>query len=129
MKLIVLAATLVLLVFGISPAFAGTVDADSDGDSIDDFSDNCSDAFNPAQDDTDGDSCGNICDANYSQSGVVGFPDFGAFTGAFGTATPNIRLLEPGSGIVGFPDFGAFTGLFGAAPGPSGSTTGTTACP
>ncbi|MFP8881698.1 MAG: hypothetical protein VCE43_20665, partial [Myxococcota bacterium] len=109
MKLMVLAATLALLVFGISPAFAGTAPCgDFDADTIDDCEDNCSDAANPAQDDTDGDNCGNICDANYSQSGTVGFPDFGAFTGAFGTATPNIRLLEPVSGIVGFPDFGAF---------------------
>ena len=129
MKLMALAATLALLIFGVSPAFAGTVCGDSDGDTIDDCSDNCSDAPNPAQDDTDGDDCGNICDADYTQDGIVGFPDFGLFTAAFGNSDLNFDHTEPVTGPTGFPDFGIFTALFGPAPGPSGTTVGTTACP
>jgi hypothetical protein len=30
---------------------------------------------------------------------------------------------------VGFPDFGSFVSMFGSIPGPSGPTSGTTACP
>ena len=76
MKLMALAATLALLVFGITPAFAGTVCGDADSDTIDDCSDNCSDDPNPDQDDTDGDDCGNLCDADYDQAGTIGFGDF-----------------------------------------------------
>jgi hypothetical protein len=130
MKLMVLAATLALLVFGISPAFAGTAPCgDSDSDTIDDCEDNCSDTSNPAQDDTDGDNCGNLCDANYTQTGTVGFGDFGIFAPAFGTSNSNVKLTEPVSAVVGFGDFGVFAPAFGGTPGPSGTTSGTTACP
>jgi hypothetical protein len=36
---------------------------------------------NWGQDDTDGDDCGNLCDADYNNDGIVGFPDFGIFLG------------------------------------------------
>ncbi len=130
MKLMALTATLALLVFGVSPAFAGTVCGDFDSDTVDDCSDNCSDKVNPGQVDTDGDHCGNVCDADYNQDGSIGFPDFGQFTSAFGNP---VALLcdhtEPVTGPPGFPDFGVFTASFGGAPGPSGTTVGTTACP
>jgi hypothetical protein len=85
---------------------------------------------NPGQDDTDTDLCGNVCDADYDDSGVVGFPDFGLFVGAFGSNDEEKCHNEPIPGcIVGFPDFGSFVGMFASAPGPSGTTTGTTACP
>lgn len=129
MKLMALAATLALLVFGVTPVFAGTVCGDSDGDTIDDCSDNCSDKVNPAQDDTDGDDCGNLCDADYDNNGSVGFGDFGAFTASFGGGDLQKDHTEPVSGPVGFGDFGFFTANFGPPAGPSGTTLGTLACP
>jgi hypothetical protein len=130
LKWMVIAATLTLLVFGASPVMAGTVCGDNDGDTVDDCEDNCSDSANPAQDDTDGDGCGNICDADYGQSGSANFSDFTAFVGAFLTVTPNIKLTEPVPGAaVNFSDFTSFVGGFLAPPGPSGTTSGTTACP
>lgn len=130
MRLTVFAATLAFLLWG-APAFAGSA-PDSDGDGVADAIDNCSDDINTLQDDTDRDDCGNLCDADYDDSGVVGFPDFGAFALAFGGTDQEYCHVEPISGppcVVGFPDFGFFALNFGATPGPSGSTAGTTACP
>ncbi len=128
MRLTVLAATLAFLLWG-APAFAnGDLDADGIGDLID----NCSQRANPAQDDTDGDDCGNLCDADYHQTGTVSFSDFGFFTVHFGTATPLSQHVEPIGvlgRLVGFGDFGFFTANFSTTPGPSGTTAGTTACP
>jgi hypothetical protein len=111
--------------------YSGGPDFDSDG--VADALDNCSEDVNPAQDDTDLDDCGNVCDCDYDQSGVCGFPDFGAFVRAFGWFPPPDEEKchnEPiPGGIVGFPDFGSFVSMFGSAPGPSGTTAGTTACP
>jgi hypothetical protein len=129
MKLMALAATLALLFFGTSPAFAGTVFGDNDGDTIADNADNCSDDPNSAQDDTDGDDCGNICDADFDNNGTVGFGDFGAFGIAFGGFDLEKDMSQPVNGPVGFGDFGRFGILFGAPAGPSGTTTGTLACP
>jgi len=127
MRLTIFAATFAFLLWG-TPAFAGS-NPDLDGDGIGDVIDNCSENPNPAQDDTDGDDCGNVCDADYDQSGSVGFPDFGLFGQNYGTANPNIKLVEPVTGNVGFPDFGIFGQLYGAPPGPSGTTAGTALCP
>jgi hypothetical protein len=99
---------------------------DGDGDGVEDSIDNCSEATNAGQDDTDCDGYGNLCDADYDQTGTVGFPDFGQFVTAFGSTDMEKCHNEPIPGcIVGFPDFGSFVVLFGSAPGPSG----TTACP
>jgi hypothetical protein len=101
-----------------------------DCDGVGDAFDNCSEDSNTGQDDTDGDSCGNICDADYDQTGIVGFPDFGQFVSAFGSTDMEKCHNEPIPGcIVGFPDFGSFVSMFGDPPGPSGPTAGTTACP
>lgn len=109
-------------------AVAAMVDGDSDG--IVDMLDNCSDNPNTDQDDTDNDSCGNLCDADYGNSGTVGFADFLQFAGAFGTTDEEKCHVEPIPGCtVGFPDFLFFAGAFGGVPGPSGPTAGTTACP
>jgi subtilisin family serine protease len=110
-------------------AVAAMVDADDDG--IVDMLDNCSDDPNTGQDDTDGDDCGNLCDCDYDQNGTCGFDDFLQFAGAFGTTTdPEKCHEEPIPGCtVGFNDFLFFAGGFGGAPGPSGTTAGTTACP
>jgi hypothetical protein len=125
MRLTVFAATLAFLLWG-TPAFADSSDYDGVGDQID----NCSETPNPAQDDTDVDDCGNLCDADYDQSGIVGFPDFGQFVTAFGTNDEEKCHVEPIPGcVVGFPDFGEFVRRFGRPPGPSGPTAGTTACP
>jgi hypothetical protein len=102
---------------------------DSDGDGVHDGLDNCLDVLNAAQDDTDGDDCGNLCDADYTQSGGVNFEDFGLFGQAFGLISPNHKLTEPVSAGVAFADFGIFGQLFGLPPGPSGTTAGTVACP
>jgi hypothetical protein len=127
MRLTVFAATLAFLLWG-TPAFAESSDYNGVGDQID----NCSEAFNPAQDDTDADGCGNICDADYDNSGIVGFGDFGEFIGAFGTTELEMQHVEPitaDTTAVGWGDFGEFIRMFGDAPGPSGTTAGTMACP
>ena len=104
---------------------------DFDGDGIADTLDNCSERINPAQDDTDGDDCGNLCDADYTQTGIVSIGDFGAFSQNFGTCIPLYQHTPPINsttcGSIG--DFGFFAANFGSVPGPSGTTAGTTACP
>jgi hypothetical protein len=128
MRLTVFAATLAFLLWG-APAFAGSA-PDSDGDGIADGLDNCSDDKNSAQDDTDADDCGNLCDADYNGSGIVDFLDFGAGAGAFGGNDEQKCHVQAIPGCtVGFLDFGFLAAAFGGTPGPSGTTTGTTACP
>jgi hypothetical protein len=104
---------------------------DFDGDGVGDIFDNCSERVNPAQDDTDGDDCGNLCDADYDNSGTVGFGDFGFFVQCYATTNELCQHVEPigGGRTTGFADFGFFTAHFGTVPGPSGTTAGTTACP
>ena len=110
--------------FGFTPV------PDPDGDGLDSPFDNCSLRANPAQDDTDGDGCGNLCDADYGQSGRVSIADFGQFLQCFGTPNEVCQHSEPvGGRLVGIGDFGFFVGNFGTVPGPSGTTAGTTACP
>jgi len=128
MRLTVFAAMFAFLLWG-APAFAGSA-PDFDGDGISDGIDNCSTAGNTDQDDTDGDDCGNLCDADYDQSGVVGLGDYGLFGVAFGGSDSLYCHTEPNPPCsVGLDDFGFFGAAFGGAPGPSGTTPGTTACP
>jgi hypothetical protein len=129
MKRIAFLTMIGLLSWG-TPVFAGS-NPDFDLDGVGDVIDNCSEAPNPMQDDTDADDCGNICDADYDQSGAVGFGDFGYFTGnCFGKINPLCDHIEPIDGnVLGFADFGAFTSMFSSVPGPSGTTIGTIACP
>jgi len=127
MRLTVFAATLAFLLWG-APAFAGSA-PDSDGDGISDGIDNCSDVVNSAQDDTDFDDCGNLCDGDYDQEGIVGFPDFLAFATAYLTTDDEKDHTEPVGDGVGFPDFLWFGTNFNVVPGPSGTTAGTVACP
>jgi len=56
--------------------------------------------YNPSQTDSDSDGCGNRCDPDFNQDGVVG--------------------------IAGFSVLAA---SLNGPPGPSGTTSGTTACP
>jgi len=104
---------------------------DFDGDGVADNIDNCSERSNPDQVDTDLDDCGNVCDADYGQSGTVSIGDFGFYSRCFGTATPLCQHTPPitDTTIVSIGDFGFFAANFGKAPGPSGTTAGTTACP
>jgi hypothetical protein len=137
MKRTLLATTLVLLLWG-TPALAGPAPpcgtTDTDGDTVPDCADNCSEVANAAQDDTDGDDCGNLCDADYSQDGVIGFADFGQFSVSFNLAGhPLQQHSEPvdAGRVVGFADFGYFASVFNVpnSVGPSGTTAGTAACP
>ncbi len=110
--------------FGFTPV------PDPDGDGIDSPFDNCSLRANPAQDDTDADGCGNLCDADYVQSGTVSIADFGRFALCFGTPDEICQHAEPiGGRLVGIGDFGFFVNSFAIGPGPSGTTSGTKACP
>jgi hypothetical protein len=111
----------------VTPAFTD----DSDDDGVEDGFDNCLLAMNPAQDDTDGDGCGNVCDADYNNDGLSGgHADFGAFINAFGTMDEEKVHRDPVAGkTVGHRDWGFYLVAQGLAPGPSGTTPGTTACP
>ena len=131
MRLTVFAATLAFLLWG-TPAFAGTA-PDDDGDGISNGLDNCSADPNPFQDDTDSDDCGNICDTDYNQNGATTFADFGQFSANYGSTNhplqQHVEAISAAS-VVGFADFGVFSASYGSGPpGPSGTTSGTTACP
>jgi len=104
---------------------------DLDGDGVVDRLDNCSIRPNPEQVDTDRDDCGNVCDADYDQNGIVSIADFGAFLTNFGTTNNLYQHTPPinATTTVSIGDFGFYAQNFGKAPGPSGTTAGTTACP
>ena len=82
--------------------------------------------------DADTDGYGNACDGDFTQDGLTGLPDFGAFGGAFGATGAPGTIAEDMNcdGTVGLPDFGLFGINFGAGtPGPSGlSCAGTVPC-
>jgi hypothetical protein len=128
MKRILVAATLVLLLWG-TPALAGP-ETHTDGDGVPDAWDNCIAVDNPDQDDTDGDFCGNACDADYDDDGLVAFSDYFQFATAFNTNDEEKchTGTVPGC-LVGFSQYFFFATAFNAPPGPSGTTEGTTACP
>jgi hypothetical protein len=137
MRWIALAASLGVWAW-LVPSISIAQELDYDEDGIEDYLDNCSEVVNWGQDDTDGDDCGNLCDADYNNDGIVGFPDFGIFLGLCFPPIPYPGPIpyevachvEPIPGCrCGFPDFGFFVGRFLRAPGPSGTTLGTTACP
>ena len=133
MKLNVFAATIAILLWGTAPALAGPP-PDVDNDGIADTEDNCIDpdaGANPTQDDTDGDKCGNICDADYDQSGgLVDFTDLFDFLDAFSTTDALHDHTEPiGTTPIGFASLFLMLDMFGSVPGPSGTTPGTTLCP
>ena len=114
-------------------AFLNNVfESDFDSDGVADALDNCSHRVNPEQVDTDADDCGNVCDADYNQSGIVDIGDFGAYAAHFGNCGHPLYQHTPpitDTTCVGIADFGFFSANFGSVPGPSGSTAGTVACP
>lgn len=102
----------------------GVLAADTDGDGVDDAIDNCIDHANASQLDSDGDGCGNACDADFTQDGSVGGPDYVTFRSAFGKRSTDPNFYAPadhdGDGVVGGPDHLIYRGLNGRTPGPSG---------
>jgi hypothetical protein len=129
MKRTALLAAIAILSWG-TPALGGSQVSEFCQDGVSYLIDNCIEDCNTNQDDTDQDDCGNLCDADYDNSGVVGFADFGAFVAGFGGTNEVYCHVEPISGCtVGFGDFGFMVSRFGSIPGPSGTTAGTTACP
>ena len=111
-----------------------TVDLDADG--VCDTLDNCipinqnGNSVNPAQDDTDGDFCGNVCDADVDQDGLVSFADIFICLNQFGFPNLDCDFTEPiGGGLIGYGDIFTMFAFFASPAGPSGTTTGTLACP
>ncbi len=102
------------------------IQLDTDEDTVGDACDNCSEVFNLNQTDSNGDGFGNVCDADYSNDGLVGGPDFLLLIRAFG-AMPGDNRYDPdldrsddpaGDGIGG-PEYIGLASEFGSAPGPS----------
>jgi hypothetical protein len=102
-------------------AEAGAI-ADTDGDLIPDVFDNCREVASGPNDtgcqqtDSDGDGFGNVCDADYSNDGVVAGTDFAIWAAGFGGTDP--VLDQTCDGVVAGSDFGFYSGLFCSAPGP-----------
>jgi hypothetical protein len=114
------------------PALAGDpcTGPDQDSDGHVDICDNCLTVPNPQQFDCDSDGCGNTCDADYNQDGGTSIADFGDFAAQFGSPPPGCYTADHNEDQgVSIADFGFFSAMFGKQPGPSGTTSGTTACP
>jgi hypothetical protein len=99
---------------------------DADADGAPDHADNCTlapngpkvrDAGGASQRDTDGDGIGNLCDADFDQSGLVNLIDLQTFRSAFFTADPDADF--DGNGIVNLVDLARMRALFLQPPGPS----------
>lgn len=102
----------------------GPLVGDADADGIDDSCDNCLGVLNPFQWDANGDGYGAACDADWSNTGVVGAVDFSMLLGAFGS-TVGGPLWMPQidadlNGVTGGAEFSLLLSSFGLAPGPSG---------
>lgn len=112
------------LAFWAPSALAGPLLGDQDGDGVDDLLDNCIDVSNSGQIDTDGDSCGNACDADYTQTGLVGSGDFNTFRESFGLSVGqagyNPSVDANGDNIISSFEFNFFRTEFGGTPGLAG---------
>lgn len=99
---------------------------DADFDGTPDSSDNCI-AVSNDQSDVDQDGYGDACDADLSNDGAVGLPDFSLLLGQMGGAGSGDLS---GDGVVGLPDLGLMTNAIGGTPGPSGlACAGRVPCP
>jgi len=135
MKASVLTILVFLLAAGIPFVAMSGVAPDIDSDTVPDVSDNCLTDPNGAagdnQCDTDQDGYGNTCDADVTNDGLVGNPDYLPITNNFGQPT----AVYPGAditcdGFIGNPDYLPITNGFGTTVGPSGlSCAGTIPCP
>ena len=114
-------------------ASAGIACDCTDNDGIPDVLDKClydsRNAIPPGTCDTDQDGYGNVCDADFDQSGAVNATDFSMFfipRFKSGSDTPPVGADMDCSGAVNATDFSMFfmpkfKGLLGGAvPGPSG---------
>ena len=133
-----LVAALAIVLLGL-PALA----QDFDGDGVPDATDNCQqhdngplapDAGGNSQLDTNLDGYGNRCDPDLNNDELVGGPDFGPFTMAFGSMAGasnwNPDADFDGDGSVGGQDFSVYTTFYGDPPGPSGlACAGSSPCP
>jgi len=111
----------------------GPIDTDGDGWG-DAWCDNCTLVYNPSQTDSDGDGCGNACDADFNQDGIVAIGDFSALAGQLNNAVPpapeHLDIApDPPDGVIAIGDFSKLAGQLNGPPEPSGTTSGTTACP
>lgn len=109
-------------------------DVDLDGDFVPDDQDNCLGVPNLDQRDTNQDGYGNVCDADYTNDGIIGLPDFIDLSVAYGTSSGEPTYSEDvdsdGDGTIGSPEFILLSISFGGAPGPSGlSCAGSVPCP
>jgi hypothetical protein len=129
--MIVLIAAVALI--GLPMAGFAGVAVDSDNDGIVDVLDNCSAKANASQNDADGDGCGNRCDQDVTQDGLVAILDFSQLALNFGSSVPPapaaLDFDEPPDHLIAIIDFSQMSLAFGGTPGPSGTTSGTTACP
>lgn len=123
---------------------AGTAQAaDDDGDGAPNEFDNCvleangpslPDPGGNSQLDVDQDGFGNLCDADFDNSGLVSQPDYIAFLAGYGKSEGDPGY-DPatdldGDGVTGIPDFSRFLDAYEDPPGPSGYTcAGTVPCP
>jgi Thrombospondin type 3 repeat len=137
-----LAALALCLAIGLPLATNAGPLIEGDGDGIPDVLDKCTeDSRNgtpPMTCDTDQDGYGNVCDADFDQSGTVNVVDFSMyFIPRFkaGSDSPTVGADMDCSGTVGANDFSMFFipkfkgALGGAIPGPSGlACAGTPGC-
>jgi hypothetical protein len=98
--------------------------ADGDGDGVPDRRDNCIRDPNQDQIDSDLDGYGNACDADYDNSGSVGFSDFSVLRRAIysqsGDPAYRTQLDMDGDGSINTRELRFFRSRLGQTPGPSG---------
>ena len=102
-------------------------------DGIGDCVDNCAAEFNPAQIDSNFDGFGNLCDADFDQSGLVDLADLGAIKKVLLSSAPG-PPYDPdidldSSCVIALLDFGRLKKLLLLQPGPSCGTIPGVPCP
>ncbi len=94
---------------------------DRDNDGFADNVDNCKSTSNPTQRDSDGDGIGNMCDADFTNDGLVNAADLALFQLAFGSrasdATFNPNVDMNGDGRINSQDLALFQVRFGKPAG------------